>query len=97
MILINGIWEQVNDLKDVSRIIKEYYSYELADKLEYLILAYEHSEEEYNQLECELDDAYSEIASLENGISDLENEVEELKREIEELREYKAMYEDLCK
>ena len=97
MILINDNWEQINDLQDVSRIIREYYNHELADKLDYLILLSEHSDEKYHELECELDYAYSENTSLENEIIDLENDIEELNKELEELREYKAMYEDLCK
>ena len=97
MILINGNWEQVKDLQDVSKIIREYYNHELADKLDYLILTSEYFDEKYHELECELDDSYSENTALENEISDLESEIEELKHEVKELREYKAMYEDLCK
>ena len=97
MILINGNWEQVNDLQDVSKIIREYYNYELADKLDALILISEHSDEKYHELECELDDAYIENTAFENEIADLENVIEELNKELEEMREYKAMYEDLCK
>ena len=97
MILINGNWEQVEDLQDVSKVIREYYNYELADKLDCLILTSEYSDEKYHELECELDDAYSENTALEDEISDLESEIEELKHEVKELREYKAMYEDLCK
>ena len=97
MILINDNWEQVNDLQDVSNIIREHYNHELADKLDELILTSEYSDEKYHELECELDDAYVENTALENEITDLESEIEELNKEIEELCEYKAMYEDLCK
>ena len=95
MILINDNWEQVNDLQDVSKIIREYYNHELADKLDSLIS--EHSDEKYYRLECELDDVYMENSSLEDEVAVLESNIEELNKELEELREYKAMYEDLCK
>lgn len=37
MLLINGYWENVETLDDVSRVIREYYNRELADKLDELI------------------------------------------------------------
>lgn len=37
MLLIKGHWEMVDDLNDVSQIIREYYNPELADKLDELI------------------------------------------------------------
>lgn len=37
MILIEGHWETVNTLNDVSRIIREYYNRELADEMDSLI------------------------------------------------------------
>ena len=95
MILINDNWEQVNDFQDVSRIIREYYNYELADKLDEL--TYEYFDEERYDLECDLNDAHMEISSLEDEVDGLESAIELLNEEIEELREYKEMYEDLCK
>lgn len=97
MILINGNWEQVKDLQDVSRIIREYYNYELADKLDYLIITSEYSNEKYHALEDSYYELDSENTALENEIADLESNIEDLNKELEELREYKAMYEDLCK
>lgn len=37
MIQIEGHWETVNNLQDVSKIIREYYNVELANILEELI------------------------------------------------------------
>lgn len=37
MIYIEGHWESINTLEDVVRVIRENYSYELADALEELI------------------------------------------------------------
>jgi hypothetical protein len=34
---IEGRWEFVNSLSDISRIIREHYNYELADKMDELI------------------------------------------------------------
>lgn len=85
MIYINEHWEQVNDLQDVSKIIRENFSYDLADELDKLIP--EHSNEEYYYLECELDSAYGKIAALEDEIAGLENDIEVLKDELDELRQ----------
>ena len=95
MILINGNWEQVKDLQDVSKIIREYYNYELADKIDKLIPG--HGDNDYFGLECDMADMQNEISALEDEISLLESEIDGLKHELEEMREYKAMYEDLCK
>ena len=85
MILINDNWVQIYDLQDVSKIIRENFSYDLADELDKLIP--KHSDEEYYELECELDDAYGDINSLEVEILGLENDIEALKDEIEELNQ----------
>lgn len=85
MVLINDNWEQIYDLQDVSKIIRENFSYDLADELDKLIP--EHSDEEYYELECKLDDAYGEIISLEVEISGLESDIETLRDEIEELKQ----------
>lgn len=37
MLLINGYWENVETLDDVSRVVREHYNRELADKLDELI------------------------------------------------------------
>lgn len=37
MMNIEGHWEVANDLQDVSRIIREYYNPELANKIDELI------------------------------------------------------------
>lgn len=82
MILINDHWEHISSLKDISKIIRENYNCDLADKMDELIQDY--SYEEYYRLECDLDDAYGEIAVLEDDISKLENDIEILKEKLEE-------------
>lgn len=39
MIQINGHWENTDTLEDISKIIREYYNYELANELDKLIPA----------------------------------------------------------
>ena len=102
MILVNDNWEEVRDLQDVSKIIRENYNYDLADELDKLIP--EHDDNDYFGLECDMADMQNEISALEDEnsylegrVDELENKVEDLEKEIEKLEEYKAMYEDLCK
>ena len=48
MILVNDNWEQVNDLQDVSKIVREYFNEDLADELDKIIP--KHTDEEYEGL-----------------------------------------------
>lgn len=73
MILVNNNWEQVYDLQDVSRIIRESYNRDLADKLDELIPVY--TDEEYERLEIDLEDAQEEIDSLEEEINQLQEQL----------------------
>lgn len=63
MVNIEGHWETVDTLQDVSRIIREYYNDELADKLDELIEDYE-SQENYEEQVRELEDIIDQIRSL---------------------------------
>ncbi len=54
LILVNDNWEQIHDLQDISKIIRENYNEDLADELDKLIP--EHTNEEYYNLECEIND-----------------------------------------
>lgn len=51
MIRINGHWETVASLRDISKIIREYYNSELADEMDNLI---EMQEDEIHELRNEL-------------------------------------------
>lgn len=51
MLRINGHWESVSSLKDISKIIREYYNRELADEMDNLI---EIQEDEIRHLTLEL-------------------------------------------
>ena len=48
MILIEGNWEEVNDLQDVACLVRSYYNSDLADEIEKLTPI--HSDEEYQEL-----------------------------------------------
>ena len=83
MILVNDNWEQIYDLQDVSKIIREYYNRDLADELDKLIP--EHTDEEYEGLKDELWEKENRIDDLEDELSTLELENEQLQRIIDDL------------
>jgi hypothetical protein len=56
MIYIEKHWETIDDLRDISRIIREYYNRELADELDELI----------DEQEAYIDDLKNEIINLDN-------------------------------
>jgi len=51
MMNIEGHWETIDSLRDISRIVREYYNRELADELDRFI---EIQEDEIKKLEQEL-------------------------------------------
>lgn len=63
MVNIEGHWETIDTLQDVSRIIREYYNEELANKLDELVEDYE-SQEKYEEQVRELEDIIDQIRSL---------------------------------
>lgn len=83
MILVNDNWEEVRDLQDVSKLIREYFNKDLADELDKLIP--EHADEEYEGLQWDYKRKCDKVTDLENEISDLEKENERLEDKIEEL------------
>lgn len=67
MILVNGIWENTNNLSDISNIIRTHYNQELADKLDELILI--HPEQDYATLLELLEEKDNEIQTLQDEIA----------------------------
>lgn len=63
MIHIEGRWETVDNLRDVSRIIRECYNSELADKMDSLIDE-EEAQEKYEKQVRELEDVIDQIRGL---------------------------------
>lgn len=51
MMRINGHWETVASLRDIAKVIREYYNYELADEMDRLIKI---QEDEIRDLRLEL-------------------------------------------
>lgn len=85
MVLINDNWEEVRDLEDVSKIIREYFNEDLADEMDQMIP--EHTDEEYQNLEWQLEEKDDDITSLKDENDTLENRIEILEEKIEELEE----------
>lgn len=73
MMYIKNHWESINSLDDVARVVREYYNYELADKIDELneILS-----NKIERLEYQIDDLEYQIDDLEYQISELEYEIE---------------------
>lgn len=65
MMYIEGHWENIDTLQDITKIIREYYNPELADVMEELIPDDSYSEEDLEELES-LRDIISEIRGLVN-------------------------------
>lgn len=83
---IEGHWETINSLHDISRIVREYYNSDLANKLDDLIEA---QEDEIKRLEESIDELDLESAidvnMLMDEIDDLENKIKYLERKIVDL------------
>ena len=84
MILVNDNWEQIYDLQDVSKIIRENYNRYLADEFDKLIP--EHTDEEYEDLEVELCNEQEENLALDDENDELRYKISDLKRKIEKLK-----------
>lgn len=56
MMNIEGHWETITSLEDVTRVVREYYNRELADELDSLI----------EEQEAYIDDLKNEIINLDN-------------------------------
>lgn len=85
MVLINDNWEEVRDLEDVSKIIREYFNEDLAYEIDKMIP--EHTDKEYRDLEWQLEEKDGDITSLEDKNDILKNRIEILEDKIEELKE----------
>lgn len=63
MVRIEGHWERIETLEDISRIIREYYNHELADELDKLIPEAE-DESMWKERAEELEEALNEISRI---------------------------------
>ena len=101
MILINNEWYNPKDLDDVSKIIREQFNYDLADKMDELMIQ---GESDYNidyllsdisSLEMDIDSKDFEINELQGDVEKLQDEIEELNREIESLNDHIERLEEM--
>lgn len=92
MVLINDNWEEIRDLEDISTIIRDYFNEDLADEMDKMIP--EHTDEEYQDLEWQLEEKDGDIISLKDENNTLEDRIEILEEKIEELEEKLDKYEE---
>lgn len=92
MILVNDNWEQIYDLQDVSKIIRENYNEDLADELDELIP--EHTASEYENLQWDYYEKCDKLTDLENEIDDLKEEIERTEKRV--ARELLSIIEKFC-
>lgn len=81
MILINNEWYTPKDLDDVSKIIREQFSYDLADEMDEFVKKINLENDTILEL------AKDEIEDLTDYIDDLREDISELNQEIESLNE----------
>ena len=81
MIMINNEWYNPLDLDDVSKIVRDMFSYDLADKMDELVQSTK------SELECEIDDLEILVSTLEVELENKDYEISELDEEIDELKE----------
>lgn len=69
MVFINGHWENVDNLNDVSCIIRDSFNTDLADAMDKLLTE---AEQRNNNLENDLDELDGEIYDLQDTIEEQE-------------------------
>lgn len=85
MILIEGNWEEVNDLQDAACLVRSYYNSDLADEIEKLTPIY--SDEEYQELLDKVYDLEKENEDLQDENCSLDSENDMLREKIEQLED----------
>lgn len=85
MILVNGYWEQIYDLQDISKIIRENHNRDLADELDRLIPQY--TDDDYLELKDEYEKSEDRVYDLEAENYDLANRVNLLECKVDELED----------
>lgn len=85
MILIEGNWEEVNDLQDAACLVRSYYNSDLADEIEKLTPI--HSDEEYQELLDKVYDLEKENEDLQDENCSLDSKNDMLREKIEQLKD----------
>lgn len=85
MILIEGNWEEVNDLQDAACLVRSYYNSDLADEIEKLTPI--HSDEKYQELLDKVYDLEKENEDLQDENCSLDSKNDMLREKIEQLED----------
>ncbi len=85
MILIEGNWEEVNDLQDAACLVRSYYNSDLADEIEKLTPI--HNDEEYQELLDKVYDLEKENEDLQDENCSLDSKNDMLREKIEQLED----------
>ena len=80
MILIEGNWEEVNDLQDAADLVRYYYHSELANEIEKLIPGY--TNEDYYELLEKVKDLENENENIKDENYYLDSQNDELRAQI---------------
>lgn len=84
MIMINKQWEQVNDLSDIVRIVKENIGDEFAQKVEEIFnIQEEKLTQEIYDLENQVDDLQEKVDDCNDLITKMKNFIEDTKKKIQ--------------
>ena len=93
MIYINGYWESVSTLDKCIDLVRE-YNKELAAKIVELLPV--HTDEEYYELEKELEKSDSYLRDAEDEVDRLQEQMDDLNEEISDLEDYSEILQNRC-
>ena len=93
MIYINDYWESVSTLDKCINLVGE-YNKELAAKIVELLPV--HTDEEYYELEKELEKSDGYLRDAEDEVDRLQEQVDDLNGEISDLEDYSEILQNRC-
>lgn len=93
MIYINNNWESVSTLDKCLNLVGE-YNKELAAKIVELLPI--HTDEEYYELEKELEKSDGYLRDTEDEVDRLQEQVDDLNEEISDLEDYSEILQNRC-
>lgn len=93
MIYINDHWESASTLNECLNLVGE-YNKELAAKIVELLPV--HTDEEYYELEKELEKSDGYLRDAEDEVDRLQEQVDDLNEEISDLEDYSEILQNRC-
>lgn len=93
MIYINDHWESASTLNECLNLVRE-YNKELAAKIVELLPVY--TDEDYYELEKELEKSDGYLRDAENEVDRLQEQVDDLNEEISDLEDYSEILQNRC-